>query len=108
MPPPRFSAELNWGHVLTILTLVIGGALAWGAHSEVVAAMQASTSELKATSAAHERELRAITVDVGRQAERIANHVEFWKRVEAKIDSMESRFHDVATKLGKQSTSSRE
>ena len=102
MPPPRFSADLNWGHLLTIGTLVCGGFLAWGAHTEAMTAMRSTTAELKAATQAHEQDIRLLTLSVGRQDERISNHVEFWKRLETKLDAMESRLHGIATQLGKQ------
>ncbi len=91
MTKPQYAPPLSLGHILTMISLLAAGAIAFGEVQGQAAQNAAAVTSLAAQVDGQETRLRVVETEIARSDERLSNILTLLSRIDNRLERIERR-----------------
>jgi hypothetical protein len=91
MTRPSFNTSISLGNILTLVPLLVAGAVAWAQVQGMAASNERSIAALRADVTRQESRLRATEMSSARTDERLSSILGLLTRIDARLERIEGR-----------------
>ena len=91
MTRPSFNASISLGNILTLVPLLVAGAVAWAQVQGMAVSNERSIAALRADVTRQESRLRATEMSSARTDERLSSILGLLTRIDARLERIEGR-----------------